>query len=118
MITRNCIVIYQDAPLITNLFNTPLHPNLVVLSTASLLVRAGGGAVGARGGQSVGSGGVEDEVVQRIVSLIDDWYVSLVAGYGVALVVSPQASAAEVRAGTRVFKIPTPLPMRIFARGV
>jgi len=27
-------------------------------------------------------------------------------------------SAAEVRAGTRVFKIPTPLPMRIFARGV
>ena len=35
-----------------------------------------------------------------------------------ALVVSPQASAAEVRAGTRVFKIPTPLPMRIFARGV
>jgi hypothetical protein len=43
----------------------------------------------------VGGGGVEDEVVQRIVSLIDDWYVSLVAGYGVALVVSPQEKTCE-----------------------
>ena len=43
----------------------------------------------------MGSGGVEDEVVQRIVSLIDDWYVSLVAGYGVALVVSPHAKTSE-----------------------